>query len=175
MFYQTFLSPQVKRCSIITYEHGIYELPHELPSNLKLNTLGNQGTSASPKYPATGCSNKKPQFKLFLAPTISRCPSPFQMTLKSFFSGQSVSPAHRKRKISRELICGWAAPWLITLTYSSPQLLPEMKWNDRYFRMRKRSKLTHTHTYAHTHTHTLTYTQLRLLYRLWSAPFTVYA
>ena len=26
-----FLSPQVKRCASITYKHGIYELPHELP------------------------------------------------------------------------------------------------------------------------------------------------
>ena len=26
MFYQTFLSPQVKRCAIITYKHGIFEL-----------------------------------------------------------------------------------------------------------------------------------------------------
>ena len=32
MFYQIFLSPQVKRWAIITYKHGIYELPHELPS-----------------------------------------------------------------------------------------------------------------------------------------------
>ena len=29
MFYQIFLSPQVKRCVIITYKHGVYELPHE--------------------------------------------------------------------------------------------------------------------------------------------------
>ena len=36
MFYQTFLSPQVKRCAIITYKHGVYELPHELPNDLRL-------------------------------------------------------------------------------------------------------------------------------------------
>ena len=30
MFYQIFLSAQVKRWMIITYKHGIYELPHEL-------------------------------------------------------------------------------------------------------------------------------------------------
>ena len=41
MFYQIFFSPQVKRCAIITYEHGIYELPHELPNDLRLNILGN--------------------------------------------------------------------------------------------------------------------------------------
>ena len=31
MFYQIFLSPQAKRLTIITYKHGIYEVPHELP------------------------------------------------------------------------------------------------------------------------------------------------
>ena len=41
MFYQTFLSPQVKLCPIITYKHGIYELPHELLNNFRLRTLGN--------------------------------------------------------------------------------------------------------------------------------------
>ena len=30
MFYQIFLSPQVQRWAIITYKHGIYELPHKL-------------------------------------------------------------------------------------------------------------------------------------------------
>ena len=41
MFYQSLLSPQAKRCIIITYEHGIYELPHELPNDLSLTILGN--------------------------------------------------------------------------------------------------------------------------------------
>ena len=36
-----FLAPQVKRCAIITYKHGIYELPHELPKDLTLRILGN--------------------------------------------------------------------------------------------------------------------------------------
>ena len=31
MFYQIFLSPPVKRWVIITYKHGIYDLPHKLP------------------------------------------------------------------------------------------------------------------------------------------------
>ena len=34
MFYQIFLSPQVKRGAIITYKHGICELPHELPNDV---------------------------------------------------------------------------------------------------------------------------------------------
>ena len=42
MFYQIFLSPQVKRWAIITYKHGIYELPQELQNDLRLRKfLGN--------------------------------------------------------------------------------------------------------------------------------------
>ena len=41
MFFEIFLSPQVKKCAIITYKHGIYELPHELPNDLILRILGN--------------------------------------------------------------------------------------------------------------------------------------
>ena len=40
MFYQIFLSPQVKRIVIISNKHGIYELPHELPNDLRLRMLG---------------------------------------------------------------------------------------------------------------------------------------
>ena len=39
MFYQIFLSPQVKRSAIISNIHGIYELPHELPNELTLRIL----------------------------------------------------------------------------------------------------------------------------------------
>ena len=41
MFYQIFLSPQVKRWAINTYKHGIYELPHEFPNDLRLRILEN--------------------------------------------------------------------------------------------------------------------------------------
>ena len=40
MFYQIFLSPQVKRYVIITFKHGIYKLSHELPNDLRLRILG---------------------------------------------------------------------------------------------------------------------------------------
>ena len=36
-----FLSPQMKLCAIISYKHGIYELPHALPNELRLRILGN--------------------------------------------------------------------------------------------------------------------------------------
>ena len=41
MFDEVFVSPQVKRIVIISNKHGIYELPHELPNDLRLRTLGN--------------------------------------------------------------------------------------------------------------------------------------
>ena len=41
MFYQVFVLSQVKRCPTVTYKHGIYELPHELPNDLRLKKLGN--------------------------------------------------------------------------------------------------------------------------------------
>ena len=36
-----FLSPQMKRCAIIIYKHGMYELLNELPNDLRLTILGN--------------------------------------------------------------------------------------------------------------------------------------
>ena len=37
MFYQIFLTPQVKRIAIISNKHGIYYFPHELPNDLRGN------------------------------------------------------------------------------------------------------------------------------------------
>ena len=34
-------SPQSKRGAIITYKHGIYELSHEFPNDLRLRILEN--------------------------------------------------------------------------------------------------------------------------------------
>ena len=41
MFYQIFPTPQVNRWAIITYKHGIYELPHDLLNDLRFRKLGN--------------------------------------------------------------------------------------------------------------------------------------
>ena len=41
MFYQIFPSSKLKRWPIITYKHGIYELPQELPNDVRLKILGN--------------------------------------------------------------------------------------------------------------------------------------
>ena len=46
MFYQILLSPQKKRCEIITDKHGIYELSNELPNDLTLFRLSGGLTGA---------------------------------------------------------------------------------------------------------------------------------
>ena len=39
MYDQIFLSPQVKLSVLVINKHGMYELPHELPNNLRLKIL----------------------------------------------------------------------------------------------------------------------------------------
>ena len=56
MFSQILISVQVKGCEIIFYEHGIYELPHELPNDLRL----------FPKMKILLILAKKTKTKLFL-------------------------------------------------------------------------------------------------------------
>ena len=51
MLYQIFLSPQVKRCAIITYKHSIYELPHELPNYIRVSMPGNEEILGKSEYP----------------------------------------------------------------------------------------------------------------------------
>ena len=45
MFYQIFVSPQVKRNAIISNKQGAYQLTHELPHELRLRILGNDEKS----------------------------------------------------------------------------------------------------------------------------------
>ena len=45
MFYQIFRLPEVKRCAIITHKHGVYELPHELPHDVRLGILRDEEIS----------------------------------------------------------------------------------------------------------------------------------
>ena len=47
MFYEIILSPQVKRCAIITYKHDTYELPQELPKNVRLRISRNSEISGN--------------------------------------------------------------------------------------------------------------------------------
>ena len=39
MFYQIFLSSQVKQIVIISNKHGIYKLRHEFPNDLRLKEI----------------------------------------------------------------------------------------------------------------------------------------
>ena len=41
ILYPTFYSPQIKRSVIISNKHSIYELPHQLPNDLRLRFLEN--------------------------------------------------------------------------------------------------------------------------------------
>ena len=41
MFYQILLSPKVERGAVISNKHGIYELSHKLPNNLRLKIRWN--------------------------------------------------------------------------------------------------------------------------------------
>ena len=45
MFYQIFVSPQVKRNAIISNKEGAYQLTHELPHEFRLRILGNDEKS----------------------------------------------------------------------------------------------------------------------------------
>ena len=45
MFYQIFVSPQVKRNAIISNKQGVYQLTHELLHELRLRILGNDEKS----------------------------------------------------------------------------------------------------------------------------------
>ena len=47
MFSQILFSPQVKRCVIITYKHGTYELLHGLLDDLRLRIIGNYRISGN--------------------------------------------------------------------------------------------------------------------------------
>ena len=45
MFYQIFLSPQVKRSAVITYKNGLFELPRQLLNDLRFKRLGELETN----------------------------------------------------------------------------------------------------------------------------------
>ena len=74
MFKQIFFSPQVERWAIITYKHGIYKLPHELPNNSRLKILGN--------YEMLG-----------------KCPNPIEWKPSAQFPRQNVTPANTSTKL----------------------------------------------------------------------------
>ena len=59
MFYQIFLSPQVKWSAIISNKHDIYGLPHDLPSKRKKETWEiSPETRACLKYFVSDCRSQ---------------------------------------------------------------------------------------------------------------------
>ena len=82
MFYQILLSPQVKRCAIITYVHGICELLHELPNGLRLRILENQKTSGNCLNPIEDSSLPSPLDKLTALLTLEE--NAWKMEIKFF-------------------------------------------------------------------------------------------
>ena len=76
IFYQIFLSPQVKRCAIITYKHGIYELPHtgcQKTQDFKdLRKLGNIGKVSIPHRMIA--QRPAPRAKMKIPPMLAKCP-----------------------------------------------------------------------------------------------------
>ena len=58
MLWQIFLSPHLKRYAIVTYKHGIDELPHELPNDLRLVIIGNQEISGKCPSVQSLCQNE---------------------------------------------------------------------------------------------------------------------
>ena len=64
MYYQIFLSPQMKRWAVITYKHGINELLHELPNDLILRRLGNIGKLSKSHRMIAQCPVPPPKWKL---------------------------------------------------------------------------------------------------------------
>ena len=64
MVYQIFLSPQVKRWAIITYKHGIDELPSKFPIDGEVNLITkaldtNRPLSQSPTNPPRSVTDPK--------------------------------------------------------------------------------------------------------------------
>ena len=66
MFYQIFLSPQVKQWAIITYKHGIYELPNELLNDLRLRKLGKIRKVSKLRKMIAQCTVPQPKSKFCL-------------------------------------------------------------------------------------------------------------
>ena len=93
---QIFLS-QVKRCAIIIYKHGIYELSHELPTNSRLTLLRNLEISKVPKPHRMAAQPPVPPLKLEnpWKPVIQPpplCATPHQNWSQSQIPRESLSP-----------------------------------------------------------------------------------
>ena len=66
MFFQILLSPHVKRCAIITYKHGIYELPYELLKATAISPLRGLGPQTKPHRMIAQCPDPPAKRKILL-------------------------------------------------------------------------------------------------------------
>ena len=94
MFYQIFLSPQVERCAIITYQHGIYKLPHQLSCDLRLRILGNQEISEKRLISIEG--NSRAQF----THQHENLLTPAKKSSKKYLKFLPSAPFHMKTRVS---------------------------------------------------------------------------
>ena len=62
MFFQTFLSPQVKQWAIIIYKLGIYELPRELPNDLRLKEISRKCLNSIELWPSAQSPRQNEKF-----------------------------------------------------------------------------------------------------------------
>ena len=63
MFYQIFLSPQVKWSAIISNKHDIYGLPHDLPSKREKETWEiSPETRTCLKYPVSDSRSQTAEY-----------------------------------------------------------------------------------------------------------------
>ena len=67
MFYEILLSAEVKRCGIVTYKNGIYEVPQELLNHLRKSNWTNYEISEKcvnfkDGYPSAQCSCQNENF-----------------------------------------------------------------------------------------------------------------
>ena len=114
MFYQLFLSPQVKRWAIITYTHCIGDLSHELPNNLRLRKLGSI-RKVSKRHRITAQSPASPQppkWKLLILAKNSG-------KLKLNLSNSALF--HTKTEISLKYFVNDCSPKIIGMTSNNHQ------------------------------------------------------
>ena len=114
MFYQIFLSKQVKRCTIITYKKSIHELPHELPKDLRPRIFGNYEIPEKwlniIGWKSSGPSSGKLNILLRLAK------NSWEKEIKLF---AMCAISHENYSLS-QIFCDWLV-WQTFLDFNSPQ------------------------------------------------------
>ena len=102
-----FLSPQVKRCVIITYKHGIYELPNDL----RLRKLGKIRKVSKPHGMIAQCPAPLPKWKF---------PQYYQKNLeKNKLNFSHGALLHTKTRVSLRYLVNHCRLWSLVSTYKT--------------------------------------------------------